>query len=75
MRRVRQVRVLIYEGPEDWVEASVSSDRRYVKGRIVVAQKVKEPAAFGDPMPVSAVYVEDKIIEEHIAPAEEIFHG
>lgn len=71
--RVRQVRVLIYEGPRDWVEKTIEAASRYVQETRVVFERraAIEPEKFGDPTgPLGPIVVERATITEHIAPPE-----
>ena len=41
MANIRVVRTLTYEGPEEWVKATVYDERRYVNGVRVVSSDSK----------------------------------
>jgi len=71
MARVRRVRVLIYEGPEEWVQASSESEGRYVKGRLVVATRTPEHQPY-EVRPQVEIPIPDKIITEYLTEAEVI---
>lgn len=75
-RRYRRVRVLIYEGPYDWVQMSSESDNRFVRGRKVVSYREAPEAPFGEPVVVGQLLrVPDRSIEEHLCSIEEVGDG
>jgi hypothetical protein len=68
MGRVRRVRVLIYEGPKEWVETCTENKLRYVNGRREVSTRF-ERDEHGEPV-ANACVVTDKVITEHLSPIE-----
>lgn len=59
---VRQVRVLIYEGPSDWVESCMTNKNNWVQGQRIVDINVETKEI-------------RKCITEHIAPAVVVLPG
>lgn len=77
-RQYRRVRVLIYEGPYDWVMMSSESGNRFVKGRTVVQWKDADlpPVPFGESVLTADIpKVAFKSIEEHLCDIEEVRDG
>lgn len=63
MYRVRRVRVLIYEGPAEWVQATTENPNRYVNGRRVLSQVKRPPSAnFGEIVPIPEPPLEDNMV-------------
>lgn len=71
MARVRRVRVLIYEGPEEWVRLSSESENRFVKGRNVLTFRSPEHLPY-EPRPQVEVPIPDKVITEYLTEMETI---
>jgi hypothetical protein len=69
--RVRRVRVLIYEGPQDWVVNTTDSENRFVKGRNVVSTRAPEHEPW-EVRPTVETPIADKIITEYLTEVEVI---
>ena len=71
MARVRRVRVLIYEGPEEWVERTTEAEARYVKGTVVVSTKAPEHLPY-EARPISEAPIPNCTITEFLTGMERI---
>jgi hypothetical protein len=69
MSRARRIRVLIYEGPEDWVNLCTENKDRYVKGRRVVEKWTPKNQPF-DVQPLMEIPVPYKTITEYLTELE-----
>jgi hypothetical protein len=71
MARARRVRVLIYEGPEEWVTATTESASRYVGGKRVISYSAPEHLPY-DVRPVNELPTPNCTITEHLSEMEKI---
>jgi hypothetical protein len=75
MARARRVRVLICEGPYEWVEKTTENEGRYVNGkRVLSVSRPTNPYPFTEPIILepAPIPVPDMVITEYLTEMEVI---